>query len=56
MSDNPSANTFRGRLSLRRPKSASRVTERQHWGMDGNQLGSLRAGNSIVILMKSSYT
>ena len=38
MSDSTGTTSFRQRLSLRRPKSASsnRVTERQHWGMDGN--------------------
>ena len=38
MSDSNGTTSIRQRLSLRRPKSASsnRVTERQHWGMDGN--------------------
>ena len=35
----PNTKSLRHRLSLRRPKSATslRVTERQHWGMDGFQ-------------------
>lgn len=37
--DNTHTNIFRHRLSLRRPKSATslRVTERQHFGMEGVQ-------------------
>ena len=49
MSETSSANSFRQRLSLRRPRSASstRLTERQHWGMDGNHQ-SHRTGNFMI--------
>ena len=49
MSETSSANSFRQRLSLRRPRSASstRLTERQPWGMDGNHQ-SHRTGNLMI--------
>ena len=49
MSETSSANSFRQRLSLRRPRSASstRLTERQPWGMDGNHQ-SHRTGNFMI--------